>query len=61
MSERQAARESLGAAELLPYASVWVAVAALATKEGLFRYVMAVAQKGRSSLLVINAWPEYPS
>jgi cation diffusion facilitator family transporter len=36
--------------------ALWVAVAALATKEGLFRYMMAVAQKVRSSLLVANAW-----
>ncbi|MDX8379524.1 MAG: cation diffusion facilitator family transporter [Gallionella sp.] len=33
-----------------------IAVFALAAKEGLFRYMMAVALKVRSQLLVANAW-----
>jgi cation diffusion facilitator family transporter len=34
----------------------WVALAALAAKEGMFRYMLAVAQKVRSQMLVANAW-----
>jgi len=33
-----------------------VALFTLAAKEGLFRYMLAVAQRVRSSLLVANAW-----
>ncbi len=36
--------------------ALWVAIAALATKEILFRYMLAVATKVRSSMLVANAW-----
>lgn len=36
--------------------ALWVALAALAAKELLFRYMLAVATKLRSSLLVANAW-----
>lgn len=38
-----------------PY-TLWVAVVALAAKEGLFRYMLAVAQRVRSQMLVANAW-----
>lgn len=37
-------------------AALWVALAALAVKEGLFRYMLAVAERVRSSMLVANAW-----
>lgn len=33
-----------------------IAVLALVAKEGLFRYMLAVAQRVRSSMLVANAW-----
>jgi cation diffusion facilitator family transporter len=33
-----------------------VALAALAAKEGLFRYMLAVAKRVKSSMLVANAW-----
>lgn len=36
--------------------ALWVAVTALVAKEGLFRYMLAVAQRVRSSMLVANAW-----
>jgi len=36
--------------------ALWVALGALAAKELLFRYMLAVAEKLRSSLLVANAW-----
>ena len=34
----------------------WVALTALAAKEGLFRYMLAVALRVRSQMLVANAW-----
>ena len=37
-------------------AALWVALIALVAKEGLFRYMLAVAERVRSSLLVANAW-----
>ncbi|KAB2970220.1 cation diffusion facilitator family transporter [Zoogloea sp.] len=36
--------------------ALWVALGALVAKEGLFRYMLAVAERVRSSLLVANAW-----
>jgi len=36
--------------------ALWVAIIALAAKEGMFRYMLAVAQKVRSQMLVANAW-----
>ena len=36
--------------------ALWVALFTLVAKEGLFRYMLAVAQRVRSSLLVANAW-----
>ncbi|MBU1777280.1 MAG: cation diffusion facilitator family transporter [Gammaproteobacteria bacterium] len=36
--------------------SLWVAIFALAAKEGMFRYMLAVAQRVRSQMLVANAW-----
>lgn len=36
--------------------ALWVAVAALLSKELLFRYMLRVAERVRSSLLVANAW-----
>ena len=37
-------------------AALWVAGGALATKELLFRYILAVAKRVKSSMLVANAW-----
>lgn len=36
--------------------ALWVALGALIAKELLFRYMLAVAEKVRSSMLVANAW-----
>ncbi|MFA5371284.1 MAG: cation diffusion facilitator family transporter [Sideroxydans sp.] len=38
-----------------PY-TLWVAIIALAAKEGMFRYMLAVATRVRSQMLVANAW-----
>jgi len=37
-------------------AALWVACGALAAKELLFRYMLAVAKRVKSSMLVANAW-----
>ncbi len=37
-------------------AALWVAVAALVSKELLFRYMLAIAKRVKSSMLVANAW-----
>ena len=45
--------------ELIPAVRIiglWVALIALVVKEGLFRYMLAVAQRIRSSMLIANAW-----
>lgn len=36
--------------------ALWVALLALVVKEALFRYMLAVAKRVRSSMLVANAW-----
>lgn len=36
--------------------ALWIAALALLAKETLFRYMLAVAQRVRSSMLVANAW-----
>lgn len=36
--------------------TLWVAIFALAAKEGMFRYMLAVAQRVRSQMLIANAW-----
>jgi len=36
--------------------ALWVALGALAAKEILFRYMLAIAERVRSSMLVANAW-----
>lgn len=36
--------------------TLWVALGALAAKEGLFRYMLAVAKRVRSQMLIANAW-----
>ncbi len=36
--------------------ALWVAFASLLAKEGLFRYMLAIARKVGSSMLIANAW-----
>ncbi|WP_427311761.1 cation diffusion facilitator family transporter [Cupriavidus sp. H39] len=45
-----------GGAQPVQPLALWVALAALAAKEALFRYMLAVARRVRSSMLVANAW-----
>ena len=54
-----AAAHKLQAPESIPTVhpiALWAALGALVVKEGLFRYMLAVAERVRSSLLVANAW-----
>ncbi|MBI1174070.1 MAG: cation diffusion facilitator family transporter [Sideroxydans sp.] len=37
-------------------ATFWIALIALAAKEGMFRYMLAVAKRVRSQMLIANAW-----
>lgn len=37
-------------------AALWVALVTLASKEILFRYMLRIAERARSSMLVANAW-----
>jgi len=37
-------------------ATFWIALIALSAKEGMFRYMLAVAKRVRSQMLVANAW-----
>lgn len=45
-----------GAVPQVHAAALWVAVTALLSKELLFRYMIRVARRIKSSLLVVNAW-----
>lgn len=54
-----AAVHKLQAPESIPtvhLVALWVALGALVVKEILFRYMLAVAERVRSSMLVANAW-----
>ena len=48
--------ENPEAVQRVHVAALWVAVGALATKELLFRYMLSVAKRIKSSMLVANAW-----
>lgn len=48
--------QSAGGAQPVQPVAMWVALATLASKELLFRYMLAVARRVRSSMLVANAW-----
>ncbi len=48
--------ESPGTVPTVHVVALWVAGAALIAKEALFRYMLAVAQRVKSSMLVANAW-----
>jgi cation diffusion facilitator family transporter len=45
--------ESISQVKLI---GLWVALGALVSKELLFRYMLAVAERVRSSMLIANAW-----
>lgn len=48
--------ESPGTVAQVHASALWVAVGALVAKELLFRYMLAVAKRVKSSMLVANAW-----
>ncbi len=48
--------ESPESVQTVHIAALWVAVGALAAKETLFRYMLSVAKRVKSGMLVANAW-----
>lgn len=48
--------QDLGSAPAVGMAAMWAAIATLIGKEGLFRYMLKVAERLRSPMLVANAW-----
>lgn len=48
--------QSPGAVQKVHQATLWIALLTLAGKELLFRYMMAVAKRLRSQMLMANAW-----
>ncbi len=48
--------QNLGSAPPVGVAAMWAAIFTLAAKEGLFRYMLATAERLRSPMLVANAW-----
>ena len=48
--------QSPGAIQQVHASALWVVGAALIAKETLFRYMLAVAKRVRSSMLIANAW-----
>ena len=47
---------NLDSAPSVGIAALWAALATLAAKEGLFRYMLSTAERLRSPMLVANAW-----
>ncbi|NTV94054.1 MAG: cation transporter [Thiobacillus sp.] len=52
-AHKLAAPESIAQVQIM---ALWVALAALAAKETLFRYMLRVGERVRSSMLIANAW-----
>lgn len=48
--------QDIGSAPPVGVAAMWAAIFTLAAKEGLFRYMLAIAERLRSPMLVANAW-----
>ncbi|OHC66502.1 MAG: cation diffusion facilitator family transporter [Rhodocyclales bacterium GWA2_65_20] len=48
--------QNLAAVPPVGTAALWAALATLAAKEGLFRYMLRVAERLRSAMLMANAW-----
>jgi len=48
--------QDIGSAPPVGVAAMWAALLTLAAKEGLFRYMLAKAERLRSPMLVANAW-----
>lgn len=47
---------SMGHTPAVHSIALWVAIATLCLKEGLFRYLLRAAQRVRSTMLIANAW-----
>ena len=48
--------QEIGSAPPVGIAALWAAIFTLLAKEGLFRYMLATAERLRSPMLVANAW-----
>ncbi len=48
--------QDIGSVPPVGVAAIWAALVTLAAKEGLFRYMLATAERLRSPMLVANAW-----
>jgi len=48
--------QEIGSAPPVGIAAMWAAIFTLVAKEGLFRYMLATAERLRSPMLVANAW-----
>lgn len=48
--------QDIGNAPQVGMAALWAALFTLAAKEGLFRYMLGIAERLRSPMLVANAW-----
>ncbi len=48
--------QSLGTLPAVGVAAIWAALFTLAAKEGLFRYMLGIAERLRSPMLIANAW-----
>lgn len=48
--------QDIGSLPPVGVAAMWAAVATLLAKEGLFRYMLRIAERLRSPMLVANAW-----
>jgi len=53
---RAGVRLTTGSFATVHAATLWIALATLASKEGLFHYLMKVAREQRSQMLAANAW-----
>jgi cation diffusion facilitator family transporter len=48
--------QSTGSLPTVGVAAIWAAIFTLVAKEGLFRYMLRIAERLRSSMLIANAW-----
>lgn len=48
--------QQIDALPAIGIAAMWAAIATLVAKEGLFRYMLAIAERLRSPMLIANAW-----
>ncbi len=48
--------QNTGSLPAVGVAAIWAAIFTLVAKEGLFRYMLRIAERLRSSMLIANAW-----